>query len=140
MKTARAKVAIRTLRGTVCSGTGSSPRSMRRVLAEVCRRSGLRLRPGTVNVRLSHWYTIRHDLTIWAHESGHHEHLFFERCAVFGKPALIVRTSQNHHGSAVIEVMGVERIRRNHRVKIGDRLAVRVLELGPRPKEPGKPR
>lgn len=121
----------RTLRGIVFKGAGVATGSLRRLMPEIRKRSGLDLRAGTVNVRLPQWYTIRHDLTLWAHEHGHHEHLFFERCTVFGKPALIVRTSQNHHGSHVLELLGVEAIRRNHRVKLGDRLSVRVIDLHP---------
>lgn len=109
---------------------------MRRIHRAICERAGLAVRPGTVNVELPHWFTIRHDLVLWAHEYGHHEHLFFERCSVFGKPAQILRTSQNHHGSAVLEIMGVEAIRRNHRIKIGDTIAIRVVEWSRRPKEP----
>lgn len=130
----------RVLRGTIFKGAGCSGRSMAPVMDALRQVSGLGLRGGTVNVRLPHWYTIRHDITLWAHEYGHHEHLFFERCDVFGKPALIVRTSQNHHGSAVLEILGTERIRRNHKLKIGDKIAVEVVEVGPRPKEPGKKR
>lgn len=129
----------RVLRGTIRKGAGCSGRCMAKIHAALCARSGLKLRPGTVNLHLPHWYTLRHDLTIWAHEYHHHEHLFFERCEVFGKPALIVRTSENHHGSQVLEIMGTERIRRNHHLKIGGRLAITVWESAPRPHEPGNP-
>lgn len=122
-------MSTRKLRGVVFKGVGCSGRSMANVFPDICKRSSLKLRPGTVNIKLPHWYTIRHDLTLWAHEYGHHEHLFFERCRVFGKPALIWRSSENHHGSAVLEVMGTEAIRRNHRVKIGDRVTVEVFTL-----------
>lgn len=128
----------RTLRGVAAKGAGAASGSLKRILPEIRKRSGLRVLTGTVNVRLTHWYTIRHDLTIWAHEHGHHEHLFFERCTFFGRPALIVRTSQNHNGSHIVEVLATERVRRNHRIKLGDRISVRVVEFGPRPKEPGR--
>jgi CTP-dependent riboflavin kinase len=130
----------RTLRGTVVSGAGFAARGFGHMIRVIRERSGLsRLHADTVNVKLPHWYAIYPDITILAHEYGHHEHLYLERCRVFGRDALLVRTSQNQHGSQFVEVLAEERVRRNHRVKIGDSMSVTVWERGPkRPKEPGR--
>jgi CTP-dependent riboflavin kinase len=129
----------RTLRGTVVSGTGFAARGFGRMIRAIRERSGLEVYADTVNIRLPHWYAVYPDITILAHEYGHHEHVYLERCRVFGRDALLVRTSQNHHGSQCIEILATERVRRNHRVKIGDPMSVTVWERGSkRPKEPGR--
>lgn len=128
----------RVLRGVHVGGSGSAGKSLARLIRVIRERSGLAgLHPETLNVRLPHWYAVYPDIAILAHEYGHHEHVFLERCELYGRPALIVRTSQNHWGSAVLEILAVERVRRNHRIRTGGRIAVTVWDRGPRrPREP----
>lgn len=121
----------RILRGIVTKGTGSSGTSLAKVMPDIRKRTGLpRLRAATINIKLPVWYTPRPDVVLWADEYGHHEHLFLTHCRVFGEDALILRTSQNHHGSGVIEVMAQSWVRRKRKVKIGDRISVRVPANG----------
>jgi hypothetical protein len=123
----------RKLRGEIIKGAGVATRSLDPLFEEIRRRSGLHnLVPGTVNVRLKHWYPGHLDVTLLAHEHGHHEHLFLERCQLFGKDGLIVRTSTNFHGPAVLELMAQEHLKSAHGLDVGALLEIVVYDRGER--------
>jgi CTP-dependent riboflavin kinase len=123
----------RKLVGQVIPGVNVAHKSLAPLFEEILRRTGLKhLVPGTLNVKLPHWYPGHLDIILLAHEYEHHEHLFIERCRVFGKDALIIRTSTNHHGPAMLEIMAQEHLRSTHSLTDYCKIEVEVFERGPK--------
>ena len=92
----------------------------------------MHLENGTLNVKLEAEHILRPFCTLRREdrEDRINEDLSFERCCLLicdrKVPALIARTSTNHWGSCVLEIMAEEKIRQCYGLEDGDTLEVEV--------------
>jgi CTP-dependent riboflavin kinase len=88
------------------------------------------LHKGTLNVRLSAEHQVTANYTLPEEQNNRLETLYFERCNLLIRasviPALIARTSTNHHGSDLLEIMADVHIRQTFEIPDGARISVEV--------------
>ena len=119
----------RILIGKVFTGSGAAYHQHKSHMPEIRAKSGLlNLVGGTLNVRLTEPYVIRHDLTFTREEWERGEDTFFEHCRIRGKGALIMRTSTNFHGDTALELMAECKLRDTYGLEDEDDFEVEVFE------------
>jgi CTP-dependent riboflavin kinase len=92
------------------------------------------LEKGTLNVTLDEPYTLRPDFKLLKDERSDRgtrpEDLSFECCRLGtgtgSLKALIARTSTNHHGDAVLEIMAAENLRNYFGLKDDDQVHIEI--------------
>ena len=118
---------MRQIHGTVFTGAGAAGDSLKPILADIRRLSGLSsLLPNTLSIRVPQDYTGRADFTIEPSEASLNQTVTLEKCRVRGLDALIVRTSANTHGARVLEIMAEVWLKQEFGISDGD---VETVEL-----------
>jgi CTP-dependent riboflavin kinase len=117
--------------GAVETGVGAASSSLAPLLTIIRDASSLKdLQPETLNVRLREPYVLRPTFTILGSEVGRDEDYRFEVCSIHDLQrlraflGLIMRTSTNHHGESVLEVMAEVNLRQ--RMSLSDGTSVEV--------------
>jgi riboflavin kinase len=86
----------------------------------------MRFYPGTLNVELSSSYSVPADaIRLEASEYGGSVSISIVPCRIFGRPAFLLRTDQNQHGTGhhprnIIEIATDIRLRDAYELKDGD--------------------
>jgi len=129
-KSACQRMVKKTLSGQIETGAGDA---VNWEISEIQKVTGYRnLKKGTLNVRLGSPHRLRPDHTLRREDrkDGRDEDLCFECCClVIGPcriPALIARTSTNHWGPSVLEIMAEEMLRKRYGLQDADTLDVEV--------------
>jgi CTP-dependent riboflavin kinase len=118
---------MRQIHGTVFTGAGAAGDSLKPILADIRRLSGLSsLLPNTLSIRVPQDYTGRADFTIEPSEASLNQTVTLEKCRVRGLDALIVRTSANTSGARVLEIMAEVWLKQEFGISDGD---VETVEL-----------
>jgi riboflavin kinase, archaea type len=87
------------LAGQVCSGTGDFAHWIAKLESHYLRKTGLRLFPGTLNLRLDRPYRVPPGaLRLEAEEYGGTVSVSIVPCRVLGRKCFILRTDGNEHG------------------------------------------
>lgn len=99
----------RAIEGVVSSGMGVATRVLAPCHATIEARAGVKLAPGTLNVKLDEPVKIAPDFVLEVGECNSYESLSFQRCRINEQDALIMRTSTQDSGGShpldVVEVM-----------------------------------
>jgi CTP-dependent riboflavin kinase len=119
---------MRQIHGVVSTGAGAGGDSLKRLLPDIRRLTGLAsLLPDTLTVRVPQDYTGRADYTLEPSEASLNRTVTLERCQVRGLDAIIVRTTANTQGDRVLEIMAEVRLRTEFGMSDGDRETIEVF-------------
>lgn len=128
---------MRVLRGKVESGVGDFAQWILKLNAYYERKTGLKLFPGTLNVRLSKPYTIPKDcLRLEAHEYNGSVDINIIPCRVLGRRAFILRTDANEEGTGrhprtVVEITSDVKLRDVYGLSDGDEVTIEIEDQAP---------
>ncbi len=123
------------LSGTVASGLGDLARWMVEYGDAYEQCTGVRLYPGSLNVRLSHEYRMPTDppLRLPPEALGGRVGINIVPCRIMGIPAFVLRTDQNEagtgdHGRHLIEIAAGVRLRDALGLSDGDTVVIEIDE------------
>ena len=122
------------LRGTVVSGVGNFAYWIDKLQDHYLRKTGMRLYPGTLNLRLEAPYSIPAGaLRLEKEEYGGTVSVNLVPCRVFGRPAFLLRTDANeagtgHHPKTIIEIAADVKLRDVYSLRDGDTVEVHLGE------------
>jgi riboflavin kinase, archaea type len=123
---------MRVVRGKVESGTGDFAQWILQLNAHYERKTGLKLFPGTLNVRLSEPYSIpKGCLRLEAREYGGSVNVNIVPCRLLGRRAFILRTDTNElgtgsHPRTVVEIASDVKLRDECSLSDGDEVSIEV--------------
>lgn len=119
---------MRQIHGTVFTGAGAAGDSLKPLLADIRRLTGLTsLIPNTLSIRVPQDYTGRIDFTLEPSEASQNQEVTLEKCRVRGLDAVIVRTSANTQGARVLEIMAEVWLKQEFGIADGDSETVEVF-------------
>ena len=120
------------LTGHVVSGLGNFSFWIDKLSDYYLRKTGMRLFPGTLNLRLDQpWSLPAHPLRLEACEYGGTVSVNLVPCTVHGRPAFILRTDANergqgHHPKTILEIACDVKLRDCFHLSDGDPLTVEI--------------
>lgn len=123
---------MRILRGEVESGTGDFAQWVLKLNAHYERKTGLKLFPGTLNVRLSEPYSVpKGCLKLEAKEYAGSVSVNIVPCRVLGQRAFILRTEANELGTGshpqnVVEIASDVNLRNTYGLADGDEVNIEI--------------
>jgi riboflavin kinase, archaea type len=123
---------MKVLRGRVESGGGDFGRWVEKLSAYYERKTGMKLYPGTLNIRLANPYTIAAGcIRLEAHEYGGTVSVTIVPCRVLGRHGFILRTDANNSGAGrhpptVVEIVSDVKLRDEYNLADGDEISVEV--------------
>jgi len=123
---------MRVLRGKIESGTGDFAQWILKLSAHYEQKTGVRLYPGTLNVRLTDAYAVPKEcLRLEAHEYGGSVSVNIVPCHVFGRCAFILRTDANEQGTGshpqtVVEIASDVKLRETYGLSDGDGVSIEI--------------
>jgi riboflavin kinase len=123
---------MRVLRGKVESGTGDFAQWILKLNAYYEQKTGVKLYPGTLNVRLPEAFTVPNDcLRLEAHEYDGSVNVSIIPCRLLGRRAFILRTDNNERGTGdhprtVVEIASDVRLREACGLANGDEVTIQI--------------
>jgi predicted ATPase len=126
------EVRVSLLRGRVVSGMGNFSYWIEKLQDYYLRKTGMRFFPGTLNVQLSHpWSVPNKALRLEAGEYGGTVSVNLVPCSIFGRRGFILRTDANeteekHHPRTVVEVATDLKLRDYFHLNDGDSVEIEV--------------
>ena len=122
------------LRGEVTSGRGDFGQWIEKLQDHYERKTGMRLFPGTLNLRLSDPFSLSGGvIRLEKEEYGGRVSVNMIPCKVFGRDAFILRTDQNengsgHHPKTILEIATDVKLRDVFGLVDGDVVEVEIPE------------
>jgi len=123
---------MKILRGKVESGVGDFGRWIEKLEAHYERKTGMKLYPGTLNIRLTEPYTMPTGCArLEASEYGGSVSVSIVPCWILGRRAFILRTDSNEggegrHPRTVVEIASNVKLRDEYHVVDGDEVFIEV--------------
>jgi riboflavin kinase, archaea type len=123
---------MKVLRGRVESGVGDFGRWVEKLSAYYERKTGMKLYPGTLNIRLANPYTIAAGcIRLEALDYGGTVSVTIVPCRVFGRRGFILRTDANNSGTGrhpptVVEIASDVKLRDEYNLADGDEISIEV--------------
>jgi riboflavin kinase len=123
---------MRVLRGRVETGIGDFGRWIEKLDAHYERKTGMKLYPGTLNIRLAEPYSIPAGcIRLEAREYGGTVSVSIVPCQVQGRRGFILRTDANQNGTGrhprtVVEVASDVKLRDQFNLVDGDEVSIEV--------------
>lgn len=120
------------LRGQVVSGLGNFSCWIEKLEEHYRRKTGMRLYPGTLNVRLAEPYSMPEQvIRLEASEYGGTVSVSMAPCRIKGHPAFLLRTDANeeglgHHPKTIVEIATDVRLRDVFALKDGDLVEIEL--------------
>ena len=120
------------LRGHVVSGLGNFSYWIEKLEEHYRRKTGTRLYPGTLNVRLAEPYSMpERVIRLEAREYGGTVSVSMAPCRINGQPAFLLRTDANeegrgHHPKTIVEIASDVRLRDVFALKDGDLVEIEL--------------
>ena len=120
------------LRGVVVSGMGNFSFWLEKLESYYTQKTGIRLFPGTLNLRLDQPYSLPADvIRLEKEEYGGTVSVSMVPCRVFDRPAFLLRTDTNeagrgHHPKNVIEIATDIKLRDQYGLQDGDEVEVHL--------------
>lgn len=118
------------LKGVVVSGMGNFAFWIEKLENFYTQKTGMRLFPGTLNLRLPEPYSLPEDrIRLDKEEYGGAVSVNLVPCIVFGRRAFLLRTDQNeagagHHPRNIIEIATDVKLRDQYHLRDGDEVEV----------------
>jgi riboflavin kinase len=123
---------MKVLRGKVESGVGDFGQWVEKLRAHYEQKTGMKLYPGTLNIRLANPYTIAAGyIRVEAHEYGSTVSVSIVPCRVLGRRGFILRTDANNvgtgrHPRTVVEIASDVKLRDEYNLADGDEISIEV--------------
>jgi len=120
------------LKGVVVSGMGNFSFWLEKLESYYTQKTGMRLFPGTLNLRLDQPYSLPADvIRLEKEEYGGTVSVSMVRCRIFDRPAFLLRTDANeagrgHHPKNVIEIATDIKLRDLYHLRDGDEVEVHL--------------
>ena len=120
------------LKGVVVSGMGNFSFWLEKLESYYTQKTGMRLFPGTLNLRLDQPYSLPADvIRLEKEEYGGTVSVSMVPCRVFDRPAFLLRTDANeagrgHHPKNVIEIATDIKLRDQYGLQDGDEVEVHL--------------
>jgi riboflavin kinase len=120
------------LKGVVVSGMGNFSFWLEKLESYYTQKTGMRLFPGTLNLRLDQPYSLPTDvIRLEKEEYGGTVSVSMVPCRVFDRPAFLLRTDANeagrgHHPKNVIEIATDIKLRDQYGLQDGDEVEVHL--------------
>jgi riboflavin kinase len=120
------------LKGVVVSGMGNFSYWLEKLESYYTQKTGMRLFPGTLNLRLDQPYSLPADvIRLEKEEYGGTVSVSMVPCSVFDRPAFLLRTDANeagrgHHPKNVIEIATDIKLRDLYHLRDGDEVEVHL--------------
>jgi riboflavin kinase, archaea type len=120
------------LKGVVVSGMGNFSFWLEKLASFYTQKTGMRLFPGTLNLRLAEPYSLPAEvIRLEKEEYGGTVSVSIVPCSVFGRRAFLLRTDANeagtgHHPKNVIEIATDIKLRDAYQLNDGDEVEVQV--------------
>jgi riboflavin kinase len=120
------------LRGTVVSGMGNFSFWLEKLESFYTQKTGMRLFPGTLNLRLEEPYSLPEEvIRLEKEEYGGTVSVSMVPCSVFGRRAFLLRTDANeagqgHHSKNIIEIATDIKLRDAYQLSDGDEVEVHI--------------
>ena len=120
------------LKGVVVSGMGTFSFWLEKLESYYTQKTGMRLFPGTLNLRLDQPYSLPADvIRLEKEEYGGTVSVSMVRCRIFDRPAFLLRTDANeagrgHHPKNVIEIATDIKLRDLYHLRDGDEVEVHL--------------
>ena len=118
------------LKGVVVSGMGNFSFWIEKLESYYTQKTGMRLFPGTLNLRLAEPYSLPAEvIRLEKEEYGGTVSVSLVPCSVFGKQAFLLRTDANeegrgHHPKNIIEIATDVKLREAYGLRDGDEVEV----------------
>ena len=118
------------LKGVVVSGMGNFSFWIEKLESYYTQKTGMRLFPGTLNLRLAEPYSLPTEvIRLEKEEYGGTVSVSLVPCSVFGKQAFLLRTDANeegrgHHPKNIIEIATDVKLRDAYGLRDGDEVEV----------------
>ena len=118
------------LKGVVVSGMGNFSFWIEKLESYYTQKTGMRLFPGTLNLRLAEPYSLPAEvIRLEKEEYGGTVSVSLVPCSVFGKQAFLLRTDANeegrgHHPKNIIEIATDVKLRDVYELRDGDEVEV----------------
>jgi len=118
------------LKGVVVSGMGNFSFWIEKLESYYTQKTGMRLFPGTLNLRLAEPYSLPAEvIRLEKEEYGGTVSVSLVPCSVFGKQAFLLRTDANeegrgHHPKNIIEIATDVKLRDAYGLRDGDEVEV----------------
>jgi riboflavin kinase len=123
---------MKVLRGKVESDIGDFGRWIEKLGAHYERKTGMKLYPGTLNIRLTEPYTVPTGCArLEAGEYGGSVSVSIVPCWILGRRAFILRTDSNEggkgrHPRTVVEIASDVKLRDEYNLVDGDEVSIKV--------------
>lgn len=123
---------MRVLRGTVVSGMGNFSYWLEKLESFYTQKTGLRLFPGTLNLRLEQPYSLPAEvIRLEKEEYGGTVSVNIVPCRIFDRAAFLLRTDANeagtgHHSKNIIEIATDIKLRDAYHLADGDEVEVHI--------------
>jgi riboflavin kinase len=120
------------LKGVVVSGMGNFSFWIEKLQSFYTEKTGLRLFPGTLNLRLAEPYSLPTEvIRLEKEEYGGTVSVSMVPCRVFGRQAFLLRTDANeagtgHHSKNIIEIATDIKLRDAYQLSDGDEVEVHL--------------
>ena len=120
------------LRGTVVPGMGNFSFWLEKLESFYTQKTGIRLFPGTLNLRLEEPYSLPEEvIRLEKEEYGGTVSVSMVPCSVFGRRAFLLRTDANeagqgHHSKNIIEIATDIKLRDAYQLSDGDEVEVHI--------------
>jgi len=120
------------LKGVVVSGMGNFSFWLEKLESFYTQKTGLRLFPGTLNLRLAEAYSLPVEvIRLEKEEYGGTVSVSMVPCSVFGRRAFLLRTDANevgrgHHPKNIIEIATDIKLRDVYELRDGDEVEVHL--------------
>lgn len=120
------------MRGVVVSGIGNFSYWLEKLELFYTQKTGMRLFPGTLNLRLAEPYSLPEEvIRLEKEEYGGTVSVSIVPCTIFGRRAFLLRTDANeagngHHPRNIIEIATDIKLRDAYGLRDGDEVEVRL--------------
>ena len=112
------------LKGKVIDGLGNASFWVKKVEEIFLKETGLKLFPGTLNIKLENDYEFEKNWIINPEEYGGTQKVYVQECKVFGNQAYILRAEKTEHGLDIIEIVSDINFRKEYKIQTGDEIEV----------------
>ena len=123
---------VKVLRGKVESGIGDFGQWIEKLEAHYERKTGMKLYPGTLNIRLTEPYIVPAGcVRLEASEYGGSVSVNIVPCSILGRRAFILRTGSNEggegrHPRTVVEIASDVKLRVEYHLVDGDEVSIEI--------------
>lgn len=117
------------IEGTVTKGLGTATYWVKKIEETFYKKTGMKLKAGTLNINVEKEYIFAPDFIIEAKEYGGTQNVFIQKCKILNENAYIVRAEKNakeegEHKLNIIEIVSDVNFRKTFDLKDGEKVII----------------